>query len=210
LGRPYARLANRKEKVVHTEQTVAEMANEVLARHAKARTERTGEPPEVALEAVLSTEDGRRLEGLRDGPHRGDLAAWWQADFPGEDAQERARTRREERGRARREEQDRARRAAWESFIREERRELELRRDGQLAELLGEHLPAGPSSSARRLASEDRRQAREGLVALMSGGKVYYKRLDELCEGDMPARIAANRSRESWLKGRRDGWLARG
>ncbi len=191
---------------MRTEQTVAEMANEALAREAKARTERTGEPPEVALEAVLITEDGRRLAGLRDGPHRADKAAWWQADFPGEDVEERARTEREERGRARREEQDRARRAAWESFIREERRELELRRDGQLAELL----PSGQTSSSRRLASEDRRQAREGLVALMSGGKVSYKRVEELSEEDMPARIAANRLRESWLKELRDGWLRSG
>ena len=41
----------------------------------------------------------------------------------------------------------------------------------------------------------------------MSGGKVPYKRVEELSEEDMPARIAANRLRESWLKGRRDGWL---
>jgi hypothetical protein len=192
---------------MHTEQTVAEMANEMLARKAKARTERTGEPPEVALEAVLSTEDGRRLEGLRDGPHRGDKAAWWQADFPGEEVEKWARTQREERSRARQEKQVRDRRAAWESFMREEWRELELRREGQLAEELGEHLPAGPSAAALRLASEDQRQAREGLVALMSGGKVSYKRVEELSEEDMPARIAANRLRESWLKGRRDGWL---
>ena len=58
-----------------------------------------------------------------------------------------------------------------------------------------------------RLASEDRRQAQQGLVALMSGGKVSYKRVEELCEGDMPARTAANRLRTTWLKERRDGWL---
>jgi hypothetical protein len=45
------------------------------------------------------------------------------------------------------------------------------------------------------------------LVALMSLGKVYYKRLDELCPDDMPARIAAIRLRTTWLKERGDVWL---
>jgi hypothetical protein len=40
-------------------------------------------------------------------------------------------------------------------------------------------------------------------------GKVSYKHLDELCSEDMAARIAANRLRMTWLKERRDGWLAR-
>jgi hypothetical protein len=59
----------------------------------------------------------------------------------------------------------------------------------------------------RRLAREDQRQAEEGLVALTSNGNVYYKRVDELNEEDMAARIAADRSRTAWLKERRDGWL---
>ena len=54
-----------------------------------------------------------------------------------------------------------------------------------------------------RLASEDRRQAQEGLVALMSGGKVSYKRVNELSPEDVLARIAANRLRTPWLKERR-------
>jgi hypothetical protein len=61
-----------------------------------------------------------------------------------------------------------------------------------------------------RFASEDRRQAEERLVALMSGGKVSYKRLDELSQADQPARIAARRARTGWLKERRDGWLGHG
>ena len=59
----------------------------------------------------------------------------------------------------------------------------------------------------RHLASEDRRKAEVGLVTLMRGGKVSYKRVEELREGAMPAR-AANRLRTTWLKERRDGWLA--
>ncbi len=91
--------------------------------------------------------------------------------------------------------------------MRKERRELELRQDGQLAELLGEALVGEPPAALQRLAREDQRQAEEGLVALTSNGKVYYKLVEELTEGDMAARIAADRLQEAWLKDRRDGWL---
>jgi hypothetical protein len=51
------------------EQTVSELANEVLMRQAKALVDRGGEPIEEAMEAVLDTEAGRELRDLRDGPH---------------------------------------------------------------------------------------------------------------------------------------------
>jgi hypothetical protein len=60
------------------EQTVSDMANEVLTRQAEARTERTGEPLEEALEAVLKTEAGRALRDLRHGAHRAERADEWQ------------------------------------------------------------------------------------------------------------------------------------
>jgi hypothetical protein len=44
-------------------------------------------------------------------------------------------------------------------------------------------------------------------VALTSNGKTYYKLLEELTGGDMEARSAAARLRETWLKERRDGWI---
>ncbi len=44
-------------------------------------------------------------------------------------------------------------------------------------------------------------------MALTSNGKTYYKLLEELTEGDMAARIAADRLREAWLKERRDRWI---
>jgi hypothetical protein len=100
--------------------------------------------------------------------------------------------------------------AAWKPFIQAERRELELRKDGQLAELLGAPLPGEPPEALRRLASEDRRQAEQGLVALTSNGKVFYKRVDELSPEDMPARGAAKRLRTTWLKERSDRWLGPG
>ena len=93
--------------------------------------------------------------------------------------------------------------------MRSERLKLEMRKDGQLAELLGEARPGESQEALQHLASEDRTQADEGLVALMSAGTVSYKRLDELSPGDVPARAAADRSRKSWLKERREGRLGR-
>src|SRR5215208_5349613 len=189
-------------------QSVSEMATEVLARQAGARAKRTGETLEAALRAVLQTEAGRRLVQLRDGVHRDERAEQWQSSLARERAEERKLARlREERRRLQEEERIRARKAAWESFMRKEWRELELRKDGQLAELLGEALAGESPAALRRLAREDQRQAEEGLVALTSNGKMYYKLVEELTEADMGARIAADRLREAWLKERRDGWL---
>jgi hypothetical protein len=183
-------------------QRVTDMAVEVLARQVGARVRRTGEVFEVALTAVLETEAGRQLAELRDGPHGDEKAEDWQEDLAHKRAQERKREQLEERQRAQQA-------AAWEQFMQEELRELEKRKAGQLAELLGEALPGEPPAALRRLAEEDTRQAQAGLVALMSMGKVSYKPLEELCPEDMAARIAANRLRMTWLKERRDGWLAR-
>jgi hypothetical protein len=72
-------------------QTVAEMADEVLARQARARAERTGEPFEEALKAVRKTEAGRQLEELREGPHRDQRADQWQEDMARERTEERHR-----------------------------------------------------------------------------------------------------------------------
>src|ERR671910_949830 len=154
-------------------QSVSEMAAEVLARQADARSRATQESREEALRAVLQTEPGRRLGELRDGEHRDERADRWQPSLPRERAEERKRER-----------------------LREERRRL------------GEALAGESPAALRRLASEDRRQAEEGLVALTSNGKVYYKLLEELVEGNMEARIAAVRLRESWLKERRGRWMA--
>ena len=188
-----------KRKAMHKNPKAAEMAVDDLARQAGDRANRTGEPFEEALNSVLETEAGHQLKELRDGPHRDEQAERWQEDL----VQQRARERAEERRRV----QDAA---VWEQFMQEELRELELRKGGQLARLLGEPLPGEPPAALERLALEDQRQAEEGLVALMSSGKVSYKYLDELSEKDRPARIAANRLRSTWLKERQDGWLGRG
>jgi hypothetical protein len=179
------------------------MAVEVLERQAEVRAERTGEPFKGALKAVLETRAGGQLGALRDGAQHDESAKQWQEDCAQERAVERKRTRKEELKRVQQE-------AAWERFMEEEKRELELRKDGRLAQLLGAPLAGEPPAALRRLASEDQRQAEEGLVALMTNGKLSYKRLEQLSEGDIPGRVAARRLRTTWLKKRGDGWLGRG
>ena len=115
----------------------------------------------------------------------------------------------DEKRRKRDEENVRDRLAAWKEFVQAEFLGLKLRQEGQLGRLLGEPLAGESAAALKRLAEEDRRQALSGLVALMSNGRTAYKRVEELCEGDMPARVAADRLRTTWLKERRDGWLVR-
>ena len=77
-------------KVVRKKQKVAEMADEVLARQARTRAERTGESFEEALKVVLETEAGRQLGELREGPHGHEKADQWQEGLARERAEERA------------------------------------------------------------------------------------------------------------------------
>ena len=72
------------------EQSVAEMANEVLMRQAKARSERNGEPIEAAMVAVVGTEAGKQLIELRDGSHAEESVEEWQVGIARERARERA------------------------------------------------------------------------------------------------------------------------
>ena len=191
-------------------QTVSDMAVDVLARQAGVRATRTGEPFEEALKVVLDTDAGHQLGELRDGSHRDESAQRWQENLKRERRRERdeehSRAEQEERSRVRQQERSRAQFAAWKAFMQAELRELELRKDGQLAKSLGEPLPEEPPEALKRLAFADQRQAEGGLVALMSGGKVFYKHVEELSQEDMPARIAASRLRTKWLKDRHEVW----
>ena len=72
------------------DQSVEEMANEVLMRQAKARADRSGEPIEEALEAVLNTEAGAQLRELRDVPHDEESVEEWRVGMARERAEERA------------------------------------------------------------------------------------------------------------------------
>jgi predicted component of type VI protein secretion system len=72
------------------EQSVEEMAHEVLMRQAKARAERTGESIEEALEAVLNTEAGAQLRELRDVPRDEESVEEWRVGMARERAEQRA------------------------------------------------------------------------------------------------------------------------
>ena len=63
---------------MRADETVAEMAEEVLSRQAKAMVAQTGELFESALEAVASTEAGQQLRDLANGEHRLEKAQDWQ------------------------------------------------------------------------------------------------------------------------------------
>ena len=66
---------------MRAEQTVSEMAQEVLSRQARALAQRTGEPLLEAQEAVLETLAGCQLEELRLGQHQDEEARYWQANL---------------------------------------------------------------------------------------------------------------------------------
>ena len=66
---------------MRAEQTVNEMAQEILSRQARALGQRTGEPFVEALEAVLETPAGRQLEELGSGAHQHEEASYWQANL---------------------------------------------------------------------------------------------------------------------------------
>jgi hypothetical protein len=175
---------------MHEGRRASEEPDDAPARQVEFRAQSTGEP---------SGETSGDVDGGQPDVERNP----WQEALDRKRARELDRAAAEERNRVRVE-------AAWKPFIRMERRELELRKDGELARLLGDPLPGEPPEALERLASEDRRQAEQGLVALTSNGKVFYKRVDELSPEDMPARGAARRLRTTWLKERSDRWLGRG
>ena len=76
---------------MHDDRSVEEMANEVLMRQAKVRADRSGEPIEEALKAVLKTEAGTQLRELRDVPRRDEESVEeWQVGMARDRAQERA------------------------------------------------------------------------------------------------------------------------
>jgi hypothetical protein len=84
-------LAHRSgEYTLSEDRSVEQMAREVLVRQAKARAERTGEPMEEAMEAVLSTEAGAQLGELRDAPGGEGSVEEWRVGMARERAGERA------------------------------------------------------------------------------------------------------------------------
>ena len=66
---------------MRAEQTVSEMAQEVLSRQAMAQAQRTGQSYASARAAVVETPAGRQLEELRCGAHQHEEVRYWQANL---------------------------------------------------------------------------------------------------------------------------------
>jgi hypothetical protein len=75
---------------MRAQQTVNEMAQEILSRQARALARQTGEPLLEALAAVLETPAGHQLEELRCGAHQHEEARYWQANLLFEHVSEQA------------------------------------------------------------------------------------------------------------------------
>jgi hypothetical protein len=96
--------------------------------------------------------------------------------------------------------QEEAHEEAWERYMEAERRELQMRREGHLAKILGHALPDESPEEIERLADEDRLRAEEGLVELMDeSGEITHKHIDELTPQDRTARIRAEGARIEWI-----------
>ena len=63
---------------MHEKEWVAEVANDVLARQARARAERIRTAFEEELKVTLGTKAGRQFGELRDGSYRDERADRWQ------------------------------------------------------------------------------------------------------------------------------------
>jgi hypothetical protein len=74
---------------VRRDQTVSQMAEEVLMRQAKVLSHRSGQSLEDARQAVSDTEAGRQLGELAQGEHRHEKARSWQAGVFWDRAEER-------------------------------------------------------------------------------------------------------------------------
>jgi hypothetical protein len=79
----------KEEKSVQQDQSVSEMAQEVLMRQAKVLAQRSGHSLEDAHQAVSDTEAGRQLRDLANGAHRHEKARHWQASVFWERAEQR-------------------------------------------------------------------------------------------------------------------------
>jgi hypothetical protein len=90
----------------------------------------------------------------------------------------------------------------WQEYMRLDREELAKRAEGQLGNALGPALLGEIQEELNRLATEDVRLAREGLVELRSGEAVWHKPVEELTREDRPARLEAEKVWLDWLRSR--------
>jgi hypothetical protein len=91
---------------------------------------------------------------------------------------------------------------AWGRHMRLERELLAQRREGKLAKAIGKALPGENTQNLEQMAREDQRKAKEGLVSLLWGGRLYYVHIDKLTPESLLARLEAERDQINWLMGR--------
>ena len=66
---------------MRAEQTLVEMAEEVLSRQTRAQVQRTGQTHASARAGVIQTPAGCQLEELRSGTHQHEQVRYWQANL---------------------------------------------------------------------------------------------------------------------------------
>jgi hypothetical protein len=86
---PSCRSPSKGGESVQKDQSIQEMAEEVLMRQAKALVHRSGHSLEDARQAVSDTEAGRQLRDLANGEYRHEKAKEWQASVFWDRAEER-------------------------------------------------------------------------------------------------------------------------
>ena len=87
----------------------------------------------------------------------------------------------------------------FDEFMEMERARLQEHAAGKMASALGHALPGESQEELDRIAAEDQRLAREGMVKLKVGEDIHYKHVDELTREDRKARIAAESDEVAWL-----------
>jgi hypothetical protein len=87
----------------------------------------------------------------------------------------------------------------FEQFMELERKRLREHASGKLARALGHALPGESQEELERIAAEDQRLARQGMVKLKVGKEIHYKHVDELTREDRQARMAAEQEEVDWL-----------
>ena len=95
--------------------------------------------------------------------------------------------------------------AGWNRYMDAERTQLAQRATGQLRRAIGHQPEEEAQEELERIAAEDERQAKEGMVPLRKDGRVYYKHIDDLTREDRWARLEAEQVTLMWIKGRIEG-----
>jgi hypothetical protein len=89
---------------------------------------------------------------------------------------------------------------SWACYVIAEQRALVARTEGILAQALAKELAEESREELDRIAQEDQRLAKEGMVELRNDeGESYHKHIDELDQWDMADRLRAEIARSEWL-----------